>query len=56
LADEAAPDGHPLIAIDAVGAGVGEKVIITSDGRLAREILKVEATPVRWTAVGIADA
>ena len=56
MADNVKPDGFPLIAIDAVGAGVGEKVIITSDGRSARELLKVDLTPVRYTAIGIVDA
>ena len=45
----------PQIAIDGVGAGVGQRVILTSDGRGAREMLGVEATPVRWTIVGIDD-
>ena len=50
------PDGDPLLAVDGVGAGVGETVMMTSDGRNARELLKVEATPVRWTIIGIKDA
>ena len=49
------PDGDPLLAVDSIGAGVGERVVITSDGRAAREFLGVEATPVRWTVVGIED-
>lgn len=49
------PDGDPLIAVDGVGAGVGQKVLITSDGRFARQLLKTEATPVRWTIIGIKD-
>ncbi len=53
--DGKTPDGHPLLAIDAIGAGRGENVMITSDGRAAREILKAEATPVRWTVIGICD-
>jgi ethanolamine utilization protein EutN len=53
--DGKTPDGHPLLAIDAIGAGRGETVLITSDGRAAREILKAEATPVRWTVIGICD-
>lgn len=52
---DASPEGDPLIAIDGVGAGVGEKVMITSDGRNARAILNAEATPVRWSIVGIID-
>lgn len=49
------PDGDPLLAIDAVGAGMGETVMITSDGRFARDVLKADATPVRWSVIGIVD-
>ena len=49
-------DGDPLLAIDGVGAGMGETVMITSDGRYARELLKTDATPVRWSVIGIEDA
>lgn len=49
------PDGDPLLAVDALGAGIGEEVIITSDGRGARELLRSETTPVRWTTIGIQD-
>ena len=55
MADGNSPDGDPLVAVDAVGAGMGETVMITSDGRGARELLNVDATPVRWTVIGIAD-
>jgi ethanolamine utilization protein EutN len=48
-------DGDPVLAVDAVGAGSGETVMITSDGRFAREYLNTEATPVRWTVIGIED-
>jgi len=53
--DGRTPDGDPVLAVDAVGAGSGETVMITSDGRFAREYLNTEATPVRWTVVGIED-
>jgi ethanolamine utilization protein EutN len=55
MADGVSVDGSPIIAIDAIGAGKGDTVIITSDGRSAREMLKVDATPVRWTIIGIQD-
>ena len=55
MADRKAPDGDPVLALDSVGAGPGENVMLTSDGRGAREILQVEATPVRWTVMGICD-
>jgi ethanolamine utilization protein EutN len=55
LVDGQTPDGDPLLVVDGVGAGVGETVLITSDGRHARQLLDAEATPVRWTAIGIED-
>ena len=56
MADGKAADGDPQIAVDAVGAGKGEKVMITSDGKFVREIVKHENTPIRWSVIGIADA
>ena len=56
MADGRTPDGDPQVAVDAVGAGRGEEVLITSDGKFVREILKAEATPVRWSVIGICDA
>jgi len=55
MADGKGVDGDPQIAVDAVGAGRGERVLITSDGKYMREILKTEATPVRWSVIGISD-
>ncbi|MHB0959606.1 MAG: EutN/CcmL family microcompartment protein [Pirellulaceae bacterium] len=56
LADGRRPDGPPLLVVDGLGAGVGETVMITSDGRGARELLGASKTPVRWTTAGIQDA
>jgi len=47
------PDGDPILAVDCVGAGVSDDVILTSDG--ARKLLDVDVTPVRWTIIGIQD-
>jgi len=55
MADGESVDGFPIVAVDGIGAGKGDKVLITSDGRAAREMLNVEATPVRWTIIGIQD-
>ena len=49
------PDGDPVLAVDMIGAGTGETVMLTSDGRAAREYLGVDATPVRWTTIGTKD-
>jgi len=53
--DGRTPDGDPMLAVDALGAGIGEQVIISSDGRGTRELLGNENTPVRWSVIGIAD-
>ena len=55
LMADGAPDGYPLLVVDGLGAGPGETIIITSDGRGARELLGVESTPVRWSTLGIKD-
>ena len=46
----------PLIAIDNVGCGIGETVMITSDGRFNRQMLDSDNVPVRWSIVGIRDS
>ena len=56
MADGQTPDGDPQVAVDGVGAGIGEHVMMTSDGRGARELLESDRTPVRWTVIGIRDA
>jgi ethanolamine utilization protein EutN len=49
------PDGDPLLAVDAVGAGPGETVIVSSDGAYARALVKDRKSPLRWTVIGICD-
>jgi ethanolamine utilization protein EutN len=53
LVDGRSADGEPLLAVDRLGAGHGETVIITSDGRFTRELLKSDNTPVRWSVIGL---
>jgi ethanolamine utilization protein EutN len=53
--DGRSPDGEPVLAIDSLGAGHGDRVILSSDGRYVREILKSETTPVRWCVLGVRD-
>ena len=49
------PRGHALLAIDGVGAGVREKVLIVLEGRAAGELLGRKAAPVDAAIVGIVD-
>ncbi|MBN1909645.1 MAG: EutN/CcmL family microcompartment protein [Pirellulales bacterium] len=48
-------DGHPCLAVDSLGAGEGEIVMISSDGRGTRELIGCDNTPVRWAVLGIID-
>lgn len=48
-------DGPPMIAVDQLGAGRGDKVMITSDGRYTRSLVNDPHTPVRWCTIGILD-
>jgi ethanolamine utilization protein EutN len=56
LADRRSPDGDPQIAIDTVGAAGGDTVVITSDGRLLRDLLGSDTTPARWSTIALVDA
>lgn len=48
-------DGDPVIVIDDLGSGRGDKVIITSDGKHVSEMIGTKKSPVRWAVLGIAD-
>ncbi|MEE8307890.1 MAG: EutN/CcmL family microcompartment protein [Gammaproteobacteria bacterium] len=50
------PAGGYLIAMDAIGAGKGETVLILDEGSGARQILDDASAPVRSLVVGIVDA
>ena len=47
--------GTTLLAIDSVGAGVGERVIVVLEGRAAGEALGKKLSPVDAAIVGIVD-
>jgi ethanolamine utilization protein EutN len=53
--DGRTPDGDPVLAVDALGAGKGQRVILSSDGKATRELLASDTTPVRWSVIGIED-
>jgi ethanolamine utilization protein EutN len=53
LADGRSPDGEPVLVADTLGAGRGETVIMSSDGKFTREMLGSDTTPVRWCVIGI---
>ena len=48
--------GGYLIAVDSVGAGAGETVLILDEGTSARQVLGAPGAPIRTVIVGIVDA
>jgi microcompartment protein CcmK/EutM len=49
------PRGTALLAIDGVGAGVSERVLVVLEGRAAGEALGKKAAPVDAAIIGIID-
>ena len=58
LCDLLAVDGEPggyTIAVDSVGSGAGETVLILDEGNSARQIFGLSTGPVRAVVVGVVD-
>ena len=53
---EGTPRGTALLAIDAVGAGVGEKVLVVIEGKAAGDALGRKAAAVDAAIIGIVDS
>jgi microcompartment protein CcmK/EutM len=60
VVDRLDPSGKPaggyLIAVAAVDAGVGDRVLVVDEGTGARQILNNSKAPVRSIVVGIVDS
>ena len=52
---EGQPRGAAILAIDSVGAGIGEKVLLVQEGRAAGEALRKKAAAVDAAIIGIVD-
>jgi ethanolamine utilization protein EutN len=55
ISKEGVPEGAPQVAIDPHGAGMHERVIISSDGAASRKVVGDPKSPVRWMIIGIVD-
>lgn len=49
------PGGAYVIAVDLVGAGAGETVLIMDEGNSARQAAGIVSGPLRTVVVGIVD-
>lgn len=52
---EDTPKGTAVLAIDSVGAGVGEKVLLVVEGKAAQDALRRNGAPVDAAIIGIVD-
>ena len=55
LSEDLEPIGRPLVALDAIGAGIGE-LVFWCRGKEAAFPFKRDATPTDCTIVGIVDS
>ena len=59
LVDLVGPDGRPAggyqIAVDNIGAGAGETVLLLDEGNGARQVLAAPGAPIRTVVIGIVD-
>lgn len=49
------PDGEPVLAADQLGAGQGDRVLLTTDAVLVRDMVGAKNSPLRYTVMGLAD-
>jgi ethanolamine utilization protein EutN len=49
------PEADPVVAVDKLGSGIGQVVVLNSDGKAARELVGNDKSPVRWFVIGISD-
>lgn len=60
VVDRLDPSGKPaggyLIAVAAIDAGVGDRVLVLDEGNGARQILGNSQAPIRSVVVGVVDA
>lgn len=47
--------GKYLIAVDTVGAGSGETVLVLDEGGSARQVVNDQSAPIRSVIVGVVD-
>lgn len=50
------PDGDPQLAIDSLGSGRQDLVLLTTDSNAVQQIVGASDTPIRWAIIGISDA
>ena len=55
LGAEGREEGAPVLAIDPLGAGMHQRVILSTDGAATRQLVGDDHTPLRNLIIGIVD-
>jgi len=55
LQPEGGARGEAYLAVDSVGAGAGERVLVVDEGGAAGQVLGLADPPIRTVVVGIVD-
>ena len=50
-----APRGQPMLAVDVVQAGVGDRVLVVDEGNSAAQVLRRPRGAIRTVVVGVID-
>ena len=53
---EGAPTARTRVAIDHIGAGEGDRVLVIDEGNSGRQLMGVKDAPVKTFVVGFVDA
>ena len=48
-------EGQEIVALDVIGVGVGEKVLVVQEGNAARSLFRNDRIPVQAVVVGHVD-
>ena len=56
IASDGSARGHALLAVDYVGAGEGDLVLVGAGPGVAREVFGLERAPIRELVMGIVDS
>lgn len=52
---DGAMEGSEVIAVDVIGVGVGERVLVVQEGNAARSLFKAPRIPAQAVVVGVVD-
>ena len=55
IASNGVAEGPPQVAIDPLGAGMHQRVVLSSDGAATRTLVGDPKSPARWLVIGIVD-